>query len=542
MSIVIKYTDIALGAKEAFEITTGGKLPASNVDLIKTDGAEFKRYDLPFELNSMLLDGEAIFLPEEELAQIGFISEEMSNENSQFQTPISIELTATEAYTSNGIALRFDEIKNIYATHLNIKWYNGETLLDDMDFYPQSAYYFCNNKVDFYNKIVITIYAINVPNNRFRLNAIEYGIKVEFGADELKSAKIIQEIDPISTSIPISPFDFSIESKKNIEFSFQSKQPIEVYFNNVLKARTFVKNAKRKSKKTWDIKSEDYIGLLDTIYFKGGIYTNKNAIELLQEIFAVAKVPYNIENDFAELTVTGYIPYTTCRNALMQVCFAIAGVVTTSNSDKINIIKLSEEISKHIPSNRVMQGQSFENETRVTAVELTSHTYRPTTQTTTVYEGSKSGAGNNILITFAEPLHTLSITNGTIIESGVNYAIINATSSCVLMGRKYEHTMVIYRKNNPLVLADDIENIVAIENATLVSAVNVDNLLEMCYNYIVNTEKTTMKIIDGRKSDFSSVGNIITYDTEYLGVKTGRIIKQSFNLSGGILVKDSIVR
>lgn len=542
MSLLIKYTDIALGAKEAFEITTGGKLPASNVELIKTDGAEFKRYDLPFELNSMLLDGEAIFLPEEELAQIGFISEEMSNENSEFQTPISIELTATEAYTSNGIALRFDEIKNIYATHLNIKWYNGETLLDDMDFYPQSAYYFCNNKVDFYNKIVITIYAINVPNNRFRLNAIEYGIKVEFGADELKSAKIIQEIDPISTSIPISPFDFSIESKKNIEFSFQSKQPIEVYFNNVLKARTFVKNAKRKSKKTWDIKSEDYIGLLDTIYFKGGIYTNKNAIELLQEIFAVAKVPYNIENDFAELTVTGYIPYTTCRNALMQVCFAISGVVATSNSDKINIIKLSEEISKHIPSNRVMQGQSFEDETRVTAVELTSHTYRPTTQTTTVYEGSKSGAGNNILITFAEPLHTLSITNGTIIESGVNYAIINATSSCVLMGKKYEHTMVIYRKNNPLVLADDIENIVAIENATLVSAVNVDNLLEMCYNYIVNTEKTTMKIIDGRKSDFSSVGNIITYDTEYLGVKTGRIIKQSFNLSGGILVKDSIVR
>ena len=163
MSLLIKYTDIALGAKEAFEITTGGKLPASNVDLIKTDGAEFKRYDIPFELNSMLLDGEATFLPEDELAEIGFISEEMSNENSEFQTPISIELTATEAYTSNGIALRFDEIKNIYATHLNIKWYNGETLLDDMDFYPQSAYYFCNNKVDFYNKIVITIYAIKTP-------------------------------------------------------------------------------------------------------------------------------------------------------------------------------------------------------------------------------------------------------------------------------------------------------------------------------------------------------------------------------------------
>jgi hypothetical protein len=541
-NVVVKYTDIAVGAKETFEITAGGNLPASNVELIKKDNIEYLRYDTPFDLNSMLLDGNAKFLPENEMAQIGYISEQISNGEAIFETPIVIEFNSAKTYTSIGIALAFDELKNIYSTHLNIKWYNGEILLDNKDFYPTRAYYFCDNKVQYYNKVIITFYSLNVPYNRLRLNNIDYGIKVEFTANELTKAKIIQEIDAISTSIPISPFDFSINSNKNIEFSFQPKQPIEVYVNNKLKACTFIKSAKRKSKNVWDIKSEDYIGLLDSIYFKGGIYTNKNAVELLQEIFLVAKIPYSISDIFNNIELTGYIPYTTCREALMQVCFAISAIVNTSNSDKINIVKLNNETTRHILANKIMQGQSFQDETRVTAVELTSHTYIASTNSNIIYDSSKSGVGENIFVIFSEPFHTLTISNGSIVESGVNYAIINANDGCILNGKTYEHTKVIHRKENPFVLSEDIQNVIAIDNATLVSTNNVDNLLQLCYNYLVKTEQTNMKIIDGKNENFTSVGDMITFDTEYLGEKTGRIIKQTFDLGGGILVKDSVVR
>lgn len=567
MSVLVKYTDIALGAKEAFEISTDSKLPASNVDLIKTEGATFKRYDIPFDLNSMILDGATEFLPEDNLAEIGFVSEQLSDENGDFVEPIVFEFNSNETFTSAGLSLRFDEIKNIFATHINIKWYNSNMLLADEDFYPTSANYFCNKKVEFYNKFVITFYSLSVPQGRLIVNHIEYGLKAEFGADELKSAKVIQEIDPISTSVPINPFDFTIDSKKNIEFSFQTKQPIEVIFNGETKALTFVKNAKRKSKTIWDIKSEDYIGLMDTIYFKGGIYTNKNAIELISEIFEVAKVPYSISSGFEHISVTGYIPYTTCREALMQVIFAMGAVVDTSNSDKVNIFALSQDISQEIPKRRIMQGQSFEDETRVTAVELMSHAYSEITESVVAYEAEKSGTGNNIFVSFTEPLHDLTITNGSIVESGVNYAIINANSGCILTGKKYEHTTVIHRKDNPLVLSTDIENVVAIEDATLISLNNVDNILNVCYNYLVNTEQTKLKIIDGSGKKMrlnlygsylygeakygnenaqvqlaTTVGDLIKYETEYLGDKIGRIVKQSFALVGGILIKDSIVR
>jgi hypothetical protein len=167
---------------------------------------------------------------------------------------------------------------------------------------------------------------------------------------------------------------------------------------------------------------------------------------------------------------------------------------------------------------------------------------------------------------FNEPLYDLIITNGNIIESGYNYAIINANEGCKLSGKKYQHTTVIHRKQNPLVLATDIANVVFINSATLISSSNVDKILDLCYNYIINIEKTNLKIIDGlknsanslygsflygtsyyKKGSFTStkdtsVGDLISYQTEYLGNKQGRIIKQSFALNGGILVKDSIVR
>lgn len=542
MGVLVKYTDIALGAKEAFDITAPAKLSASNVALIKTENAEFKRYDVPLDLNSFILDGEAQFLPEDELAQIGFISEAKTNENADFDEPIVFEFEASNAFTSPGLSIMFDELKNIYSTHLNIKWYHGDTFLVDKDFYPTSPNYFCNNKVEFYNKIVISFYSLNVPETRLRVNHLEHGLKTQFKGDELKSAKIIQELSPISTNIPINPFDFTIDSKKDIEFSFQTKQPIEVVFNDNTRATTFVKNAKRKSKTIWQIQSEDYIGLLDSIYFKGGIYTNKNAVELIGEIFTVAKVPFYIQSGFENVSVTGYIPYTTCREALMQVVFAMGAVADTSNSDRVNIFALSEDVSQNITKRRISTGQNFDNETRVTAVELVSHAYSEIEDTLEAYNAEKNGTGNNILVTFSEPLHELSIISGEIIESGVNYAVINANTGCKLVGKKYEHTTVIHRKENPLVLTTDIENVIAIENATLVSVENVDFLLEKCYNYLVNTEKVNMKIIEGKNNQQTTVGDLISYETEYLGERIGRIVRQQFSLVGGILIKDSVVR
>ena len=402
------------------------------------------------------------------------------------------------------------------------------------------------------------------------MRSIDYGSGTFFYGDELRNVRLTQQIDPISAQISINTADFVLDAKSNTEYSFQAKQPLSIYFNGQLKATTFVKKSTRKAKKLWNVQSEDYIGLMDSVPYYGGIYVNANAVEVLTDIFTVAKVPFEIEIPNNK-TITGYIPYTTCRNALMQVAFAVQAVIDTSNSDVVKVFELAEETKQTIPLERIMQGQSFGDEDTVTGVEITTHSYKPITETADVYDAAESGTGENIFVKFSEPLHDLSITNGEIVSRGTNYAVINAANECVLQGQKYEHTTQTKRKNNPLVLANDIEKVISIDNATLVSSSNIDNLIEKCYNWLVKTKRTNLKIVEGKhikRAETVKYGdrlygtfkygdagaNVVVYDepvnvgenieaeTEYLGNVSGRLIQQSFNLNGNIIIKEAVLK
>lgn len=573
--VAIRYGDVAPEAKENFT-PTASESQFNTLAQLQQYNLNFPNYANPCELYSVVLDGTATAFPSvPENANVGLWSEQISNDDGTFTEPIVLELESTGQYSSQGLTLTFDTYNQIYATRLSIKWLRitdeGITTLAEQEFTPNNAFYFCRNQVENYNKVIITFYSLNMPKNRLKLRVIDYGYGTFFYGDELRGVKLIQEIDPISTQISINTADFTLDSKSDMEYSFQAKQPLSVYFNGELKATTFVKKSTRNAKRLWNIQSEDYIGLMDSIPYYGGIYTNKNAVELLTDIFTVAKVPYIIDDVFNGSTVTGYIPFTTCRDALMQVAFAIQAVVDTSNSEVVKVFALEEDVKQTIPLNRIMQGQNFADEETVTGVEVAVHSYKTIWETVDVYGANESGTGQNIFVKFNEPLHDLLITNGEIVSSGTNYAVINANVECILQGHQYEHTTQTRRKNNPVVLASEIEKVVAIDNATLVSQYNIDNVIEKCYNWLIKTNSTNLKIVEGKHVQYGEAikwgekkwgtfkwggynPDIVTYDksvnvgekiqaeTEYLGVVSGRLIKQSFNLNGNIIVKEAVLK
>lgn len=573
--VAIRYGDVAPEAKENF-VPTASESQFNTLAQLQQYNLNFSNYANPCELYQTVLDGTATAFPSvPENANVGLWSEQISNDDGTFTTPIVLELESEGQYSSQGLTLTFDTYNGIYATRLSIQWLRitgeGITTLAEQEFTPNNAFYFCRNFVENYNKVVITFYSLNMPKNRLKLRVIDYGYGTFFYGDELRNVKLIQEIDPISSQISINTADFTLDSKTDMEYSFQAKQPLSVFFNGELKATTFVKKSNRKAKFLWQVQSEDYIGLLDSIPYYGGIYTNANAVSILSDIFTVAKVPYSIDEAFTDATVTGYIPYTTCRDALMQVAFAIQAVVDTSNSEVVKVFALENDIKQTIPLNRIMQGQNFTDDETVTGVEVAVHTYKPITETIDAYDETESGTGENIFVKFSEPLHDLTISNGEIVSSGTNFAIINANSGCLLQGQQYEHTTQTRRKNNPVVLASEIEKIVSVENATLVSLHNIDNVIEKCYNWLIKTNATNLKIVEGKHvqyGDYVKYGkkkygtfkygekypNVVTYDepvdigenikaeTEYLGVVSGRIIKQSFNLNGNIIIKEAVLK
>lgn len=571
--LTIRYGDVAVGARDDFSPSSPDAAYFSDFGELKQN-IYFPKYTNPCELYSTSLDGSCLLLPEDVMsARFGWWSEQMSGSDGTFANPIIMTATADALYSSIGITFIFDEENMLFPKKINIMWYRDDDLIAEEDFFPDSANYFCNKRVDYYNKVVVTFYSLNMPKNRLKLHSIEYGYGAEFSGDELMNVRAIQEISPLSDEISINTLDFDLRHTRDVEFSFQDRQSIEVYFNEKLISKTFIKDFKRKSKMQWKISTEDYIGLMETTPFSGGIYENKPAIELLTSIFNTAKVPFVVQEDvFEQTNLSGYIPFTNCREALMQVAFAMGASVDTSNRSDVYIYRLREEIKSSIPLRRIMQGQNFQTETKMTAFELTAHQYRKIDDEIVLYEAEKSGVGENIFVKFSQPIHEISIINGEIVGEnyGANYAVINAREGCVLSGKKYEHNQLVKRKVNPLVLGTDSDNIISIKDATLVSTNNIDNLLERCYNYYINNRKVNLKIVEARHTSYggaikygqkkyglfkygeytksvsydepTNVGELIEVETEYLGNIVGRIVKQSFNLNGNNVVKETVMR
>lgn len=582
--ISIQYGDVAPEAKENFDITVSEK-QFETIQNLKRYNMEVNNYANPCEMYQTLLDGTAVALPSDiNTANIGLWSKQLSNTDGTFTTPITITLESQGQYSSQGFTFTFDKYNNIFPIKLTIQWYRvtdeGTEDLSNgaVEFNPTSGFYFCRKQIENFNKVVIKFYSLNMPNNRLKLEVIDYGYGTVFYGGELRNVKITQSIDPISSEITINTCDFSLDSKSDMVYSFQSKQPLTVKFNDKLRGTMFVKSSTRKASFLWDINAEDYITFLDTTNFVGGMYTNEKASTILENIFKTAKVPYNIADELYDFELTGYIPYTTCREALMQVCFASMAVVNTTVSDVVEVQLLDTTVSQKIPLRRIMQGQSFSDNDTITKVQLTSYTYTPKAveddNRINLYKAPDSGAGNNITVIFSEPIHDLYTTGGgDIIESGTNYAIINATETFYLNGYGYDVKTKEHERKNPVVLASEKENVKSITSATLISNKNVDKVLENCYNWLIKTNETKMRIIEGKNvtretkpvkfgqkkfgtfkfgqvdvietvtnDEPINVGETITAETEYLGDVTGIITSQSYSLNGNIIIKDVVIK
>ncbi len=563
LGVKIRYGDVAPEAKENFTPTVSEMADFVDLSQLQKYNLKFANYGNPCEYGAVLLDGKSLPPPPRYAGEnTGLWSVQISQSDGTFETPIILTLTADAQYSSQGFTLTFDTFNNIFCNALSIVWYRGETQLAAADFTPNSAFYFCRKQVENFDRVIITFKKMNMPYNRLKLRVIDYGYGTYFRADELRSVNVIQELHPIAAELPTGTVDFVLDSNTDMEYSFQSKQPLSVYFNGTLRATTFVTSSKRQGKYMWKVESEDYVGQLARLTFLGNIYTNENAYNLLSSIFTQAKIPFTISDDLKTETVTGYIPICDCREAVRQICFAIGAVCSTANSDTVNIHKLSDTVTQEIPLSRIRTGQSFEEDDRVTSVVITAHQYRPiggdTDNLVEAYKASESGTGTNILVKFTEPLWQLSIKDGEILQSCANYAIINANAeTCVLKGYRYEDVQTQKVKNNPVVSASDLENVVEISDATLVSSANADAVLNRVYDYVTKRTTTTMKINEGYHmvkwgefkwgefvyggkvfDDIVNVGDVITAQTEYIGAVTGRITSERYNLNGGIVVKE----
>ena len=230
---------------------------------------------------------------------------------------------------------------------------------------------------------------------------------------------------------------------------------------------------------THDLYATGAIGLLLKRVRRGGIYSGTSAESLLSSI--CGPIPFRMQTRFSNSKLYGWLPYvkppaSSARDNFMKVLFALGATVTEDLDGALKIEELWDGVSGDAQKNRMGQGASVIREGKVTSVSLIEHQWVQGGDQTDLFEGT---AAQGTEIVFDEPMYNLTASGFSILERGANYAKLSAGSG-TLRGTAYVHnTRLIETK----ILNSSTENVISVEDQTLISLVNSSGAAKRLANY-----------------------------------------------------------
>lgn len=284
--------------------------------------------------------------------------------------------------------------------------------------------------------------------------------------------------------------------------------PIIVYRGGEIKARFVSSGVSRIGPVTYQLTGRSPMGALTGMVHTGGIYTGQTVEEVVKEI--CGNIPSLIKSVYAGVKLYGWLPYAdgkerSARDNLAQVLFAIGAYLRTDLNGVLRIEPLWDGTASLIDVDRSYAGGTVKYDSPISAVTVTEHQYVAGTEAKELFSGT---AQNGDIITFSEPMHSLSATGFTILESGANYAKISAGTGA-LTGKAYIHNTRLITQP---VTAGAVENIKSVTDATLVSLVNSYAVAKRLADYYRCRETITNNIVSGHEKPGHVVSVYHPYD------------------------------
>ncbi|MBV5322624.1 MAG: hypothetical protein JZU60_02165 [Ilumatobacteraceae bacterium] len=555
-SPLVAFGLYAMAIKQDSTPTCPDLQPFSKITDLKTGNVTTKSY-ATFEPDFWLLDGNYKIKPADNLTHVGLMSLSMSNAYGLFDIPPVLTVLFGTAHSSEGLTLKFAQQSTDYANSILVSYYNASDVLICSDAYNPTGWEFSTNlAVSNFQKIVITFTSTNKPYRYLRLLEIEFGKLIYFTGSDIKSASVVEEINPLSIELPIDTLElrlyssdsaFSIISPSGDYAQLRDKQPLDVYetlqSDTVFIGQFYLDYWENPSDTEIIFKCIDMTGVLDTIPYMGGIWLTATTVgALLQSMFEAISTPYDLDPDLEAAEIKGWIPVCSYREALQQIAFMAGAYVTCSRSGIIRIYKtvLASELSSYdvqITKSDKGTEQSLTLKTLVTGVEVTAHNYVSNTSSAELYNGILPVGTHTI--TFNAPMHDLSITGATLTTTGANYAIVSvaSTGTVTLLGQGYTDTKQVLGVYDTTIDSSVKSNILSITDATLVTRDNLAAITQLVYDYYQQRYLQKVKLY----SPTAEVGNSVLVDTLYSRQMAGVVEKLSIDLSGGFTAQAEIV-
>lgn len=413
----VEYDLFDTTALQDSKVITEDNSNFANIELIKEE-VQAPNY-ATLEHNFFVLDGSCEYFPDKP-RNLSFFSSEQAGPDGVFKNPPTIEINFQEFHSSIGLTLHFLES---YPAEVEIFWYDFLNILQSKKkFYPDSLTYLCRNQIEEYGKVIIRFNKA-LPYHYIKLQYIEYGTKIVWGSDTIKSGKLVTGTDPISDKLSIDKLtfdfidtedEFNIGNASGMHRLFQKRQrmlPYEVIDGETIPLGAFFLDGNSTTKNISKLSAIDYKGMLtNTNFIDGRIYDGELAGNIIDEIMETAGAEeYTIDEETYNTPVYGTLKIQTCLKALREVLFACGSIINTSHRIGIEIRKEKREITGSIPRSRKfsttlstdhyvsdvnVKYQTWTLEEKVS--ELTKGVYKPgihTVQLTSPASNQTSNAG-----------------------------------------------------------------------------------------------------------------------------------------------------
>lgn len=331
-----------------------------------------------------------------------------------------------------------------------------------------------------------------------------------FQSAQTESAEPVCEQSLNCESISANVLTATVRCNEKAIMDFQLNDPVKFWADGAeaSKQTYYLQSVTRTGSLSYKLVAWSAVGLLTTMPHPGGIYTGQTVREVVRDICGA--VPVIVESAYADVKLYGWLPYCqppshSARDNLVQVLFAIGAYLGTDLNGVLRVEKLWDGVASTVSGDRMYLGGSVKTAAKVSAVSVAEHQYTPGSEDAKLYEGT---AEQGALVTFSDPMHSLTATGFTILESGANYAKLSAGTG-TLTGKKYIHNTRLVTET---VAAGAVENVKSVTDKTLVSLVNSRAVAKRLAAYYACRETISNAIVAGAERPGHVVSIYHPYD------------------------------
>lgn len=348
--------------------------PISNLSQIMNDIETESRYINTLETSMLVLDGADYFPDSEDLGEVGWESQAISDDKGYLEETFTLADINKDSHSSIGFTLVFSPQRGEFLRDFKIETFKGGVL-------KSSDYVIDNLEIKYisrvsskdYDTVVVTALRTCLPNRRARIVEFQAGVYENLDRSKVISAKIKQELSPLSESLPSNELTLTIDNTSKLYnlinpngiYNFlQDGQKIKVTYGTgdslenieMLPAGTFYFTSAKSSGQTADITANDFIYKLDDIDFTKGSVSKKTLLEVLNLILdkdVEADIPINIANRMISSGIYGQSK----REALRMV---IQAAMTTCFISAENKLVIRDFTEKEVPDEELTRDKFYD--------------------------------------------------------------------------------------------------------------------------------------------------------------------------------------